>query len=528
MQAPLLSLRSKRQGALPLLDHFLRQLQFSALMDQHLQHPASTAALDLLVKSVLLQPNALYRIQAWAQNHDPTWLPGQGLNDDALGRALVRLFEADRATLLTALVLQAVKAFELQTHQIHNDSTSVSFAGAYAQQRPEAIQLRTGFSKDHRPDLKQLIYCLSITADGAVPVHFKTYSGNQADDPTHWETWQCLCGIVGHTDFIYVADCKLCNGKVLQQIHAQQGRFITVLPRNRTEAVAFAQAAALAKVHWKPLWRRRACRASSRRETFAVASGTYTLDEQFPLHWYRCSEKQHQDAQQRESRIKKVLQRLQRLNERRGRGPKTEPAMRRAAEKLLAHYRAQDWVEFHIQLRVPPRRRSALPRLIPVLCARRNAAAIAGSRAMDGAFPLVTNTSLSALEVLQKYKYQPHLEKRHFLHKSVLQICPVFLKSNLRVEALMFVYFVAALVASLMERTVRQNMARRSISTIASLPEERRSPTPTYAQLLDAFTYRTKNELWNDNQLVAVLSEPLTEIQKTILELLDLNPAIYN
>ena len=71
---------------------------------------------------------------------------------------------------------------------------------------------------------------------------------------------------------------------------------------------------------------------------------------------------------------------------------------------------------------------------------------------MDGIFPLVTNTQLDACTVLKSYKYQPKLEKRHALLKSGLRVAPIFLKKNDRIEALMFVYFLAQLMCSLLER----------------------------------------------------------------------------
>lgn len=532
MQVKSLSLSHKTQGALPLVDRFLQKLELPKLLAQVISPPHYVAALQLLVKSVLLQPNALYRIGAWAQNFDPVWMPAGHFGDDALGRALDRLFQADRASLLTSLIIQAIQAFRIETAQIHNDSTSVKFSGAYEHQKPNGVQLRRGFSKDHRPDLKQLVYCLSVSADGAVPIHFKSYAGNQSDDPTHWETWQCLCRIVGHADFLYVADSKLCDEKTLRQIAEKQGRFITVLPRNRVEVAAFAEQTAQGHVRWDPLWNRRACRARRRTELFELASGSHQLQKSFPIHWYRSSEKRPRDAKDRQERIAAALKKLERLSQRRGRGPKTEPAIRRAAESLLARYRVGGWVEFQIELKQKPPsgkadHRKLSVQTIPVLSARQNPAAIAQAQAMDGTFPLVTNTALPALDVLKKYKYQPHLEKRHFLNKSVLEISPVFLKKNTRIEALMFVYFIAQLVAALMERTVRQNLARRAIQAIPILPEGRYSKTPTYAQILDTFAGRAKHELYESEQWIQTFVDPLTEIQQTVLQLLEIDPAVY-
>lgn len=539
MQVPSLSLRTRRQGALPLVDQFLQRLGLQQLLTPHIAHAHYRDAVELLVKSVLLCPNALYRIEPWAQEYDPAWRPAGQFGDDALGRALDRLFEADRASLMTALVVRALKTFDIQTDQIHNDSTSIKFCGAYEQQKPRAVQLRRGCSKDHRPDLKQLVYCLSVSADGAVPVHFKTYAGNQADDPTHWETWQSLCQILERNDFLYVADSKLCGKETLRRIDQSQGRFITILPRTRAEWGTFAHQAAQQALSWDPLWNRRALRKRQRREVFELATGGRQTSEGFALYWYRSSEKRLRDAQERQARLDAALQKLERLNERRGRGPKTEPAVRRAAQNILARYhvdgllefdlKLQDKVQFTQQTLSEPRQviRQRVVKPVPVVSTHINATALAQAQAMDGTFPLLTNTALSALEVLHKYKYQPHLEKRHFLSKSVLAISPVFLKNNLRVEALMFIYFIAQLVAALMERTLRQNMAGQAIKTIPSLPEGRESKTPTFAHILDIFANRSKEELYENGTHIKSSVQPLSQLQQLMLRLLEVDATVY-
>jgi transposase len=516
-------------------------LELPPLLATYVQPPRYAQALDPLLKSVLLRPAALYRIQAWAQAFDPALRPPEPMGDDVLGRALDRLFAADRASLLTTVVLQAVRTFGVATTQIHNDSTSVKFCGAYDHQKADAVQLRRGFSKDHRPDLKQLIYSLCVSADGAIPVHFKAYPGNRTDDTTHLETWHALCQLFGRSDFLYVADCKLCVKDTLWRLDQEHGRFVTILPHNRAEVSQFAQQAAACHVRWEPLWARPAARRGQRREHFECAQGVYQMQEGFRIYWYRSSEKRQRDAQDRQALVRTALQRLAQLNERRGRGPKTEPAMRRKAENLLAHYHVAPYVQFDIELRPQerfvkttrgkPSAQSTYRRVVktlPVLSAREDAAALARAQTTDGTFPLVTNTPLGPLEVLKKYKYQPHLEKRHFLAKSTLEVAPVFLKNNARIEALTLIYFIAQLVAALIERTLRQAMARRGLKALALLPEARQSKTPTWAQLQDTFAPCAKHELYENNQLVRLFSEPLTEVQRTVLQLLEINPAVYN
>src|SRR5262249_28390133 len=156
------------------------------------------------------------------------------------GRCPDRLYRADRASLLTALVVQAVREFQIDLKQLHNDTTTVTFAGAYrnqqpAEQRDRPPRITFGYNKDHRPDLRQLLFSITVSADGAVPVHAKTYDGDVTDDQVHRETWDFLCQLVGHADFLYVADCKLCTRDNMGHIAGRQGRFLTVLPRTRAE-----------------------------------------------------------------------------------------------------------------------------------------------------------------------------------------------------------------------------------------------------------------------------------------------------
>jgi transposase len=540
MQVNSLRLRTQAVGALPVIQRFLDTLQLRAILAHSRPLQAYIPALELLVKSLLVEPNALYRIRQWSQPYDPRWIEPGTIGDDAIGRALDRLFEADRASLLTHLALSALKHFDLGTSRVHNDSTSVKVSGAYAHQFPHAVQLRRGFSKDHRPDLKQLVYSLCVTSDGAVPIHFKAYDGNQSDDTTHWEIWQALCRLLGKNDFIYVADSKLCVRETLRRIDGQQGRFVTILPRTRSEIGAFADDCLANRIRWAPLWRQRCPRHQGRREIFELAQGFFQMQEGFGLHWYRSSEKRRHDHEDREEQIAAALERLERLNNPKRRGRKDAPALQKAADQVLAKYHARDWIQVQIQLQETVRfrqnhrghptprtlfRRAVQP--IPKVQAQRNLAGIARAQAMDGIFPLTTNTQLTPLQVLRAYKYQPHLEKRHSLFKSLLEVSPLFLKKNTRIEAFIFVHFVAQLVASLIERTVRQNMARQGRKDLPILPEGRPSQHPSASQILETFAHRFQHQLYEDSALIKTFIDPLRPIEKLVLAMLDLPQDLY-
>jgi hypothetical protein len=241
-------LASTQLGALPVIGQFLGRIDLAGTLARHL--PAGDArttlsaatAIGVLVCNLCVAREPLYGLAGWAAGFEPALLglvEGEAglLNDDRVGRALDQLFDADRSSLLCELVLRAVREFGIDCSQLHNDSTSLVLHGDYdaadGHQRggkPTVLAAR-GHSKDHRPDLKQLVLILTVTADGAVPLTHRLAAGNMNDDRTHIETWDELRTLTGRAGFLYVADSKLCTREQMSHIDCEGGRFVTVLPR---------------------------------------------------------------------------------------------------------------------------------------------------------------------------------------------------------------------------------------------------------------------------------------------------------
>lgn len=539
MQEKSFRLQNTKVGPVPIIRKFLADIGLNDLLLEALDHEGAACAIETLTISLLLKPNALYRVGQWAQNFDDEFL-AKTINDDALSRALDRLFKTDRASLLTKLVVTMIKKYNISTDQIHNDSTSVKFSGAYSEQNPKAVQLKHGHSKDHRPDLKQLVYSLSVTRDGAIPIHFKAYDGNRTDDTTHWEIWQSLRGLLGRSDFLYVADSKLCVSETMKNIDREQGHFVTIVPKTRLEISEFSEKALASQVRWKPLWQQRSTR-KRKIDHFEVAEGLFQLREGYRVYWYRSSEKKIRDSQNREDRIIEARQHLLTLNESTRRGPKSEAALMKAAEKILTRYGARDWLSVTVhateveKFRQTRRGKSTQSSLFKrtlhkaySIVVSNNIEAVALSQAMDGIFPLTTNKDIPALDVLKAYKFQPHLEKRHSLFKTVLEVAPVFLKKNDRIEALIFVYFIAQFVAALIERKLRAAMADKNIATLPILPEGRPTKTPTATSVFEQFENRSRHYLYShEDRLVQVFADPLSKVQVELLKLLEVSPTAY-
>jgi hypothetical protein len=195
-------LRSQRLGCLPIVNFLLdriglaEQLQTYLPSDDPRLRLAPARVIAAVVRNIVADHRPVYALGEWAAPYDPSLLglaPGEVelLNDDRVGRMLDRLFDCDRASLITQTVLGVIREFGIDTSQLHNDSTTVTVTGSYpdadgrlrgGKPTPAIVQ---GHNKDHRPDLKQLLYVLTISADGAVPIAYRVADGNTPDDLTH-------------------------------------------------------------------------------------------------------------------------------------------------------------------------------------------------------------------------------------------------------------------------------------------------------------------------------------------------------
>jgi hypothetical protein len=554
------SLESLEVGAAPVVRHFLDRLQFAPLLARHLP-PASRRPEDLptsvtlcvLVTNLLLARRPLYGLAEWAIRRVPEHLglqPGQAglLGDDRFGRALDRLYRADRASLLTGLVVRAVREFQVELRQTHNDTTTVTFAGAYrnqapAEERDRPPRITFGYNKDHRPDLKQLLFSITVSADGAVPVHCKTYDGNVTDDQVHVETWSFLRELVGHADFLYVADCKLCTRDNMSHIADRQGRFLTVLPGSRAEDGWFRGYLQEHELGWQEV--RREPNPRRRSDPDVVYDGVESpqrSQEGYRVLWYRSSQKRDEDRAQRQARLTRARAWLEGLQAPGRRPFRTYGKAYRAGQAVLEREQAGRWLRARVEAEVQEEYRQTRRgrpgpdteyRRVEVLTYRlhfdEDGAAMAADALCDGLIPLVTNDEgLPLKEALAKYKYQPFVEKRHEQLKSVFGVAPVWLKSPRRVASLLWLYFVVELVQALVEREVRQQMRARGVKRLNLYPEGRGSAAPTAGLVFSVLEGNRRHRLFGVNgESLRTFYDELPKAAAQLLEVLGVDGAAY-
>src|ERR1022692_2241272 len=149
------SLKTERRGPLPLVNYFIDRMGLAELLEKYVPttdprcRVSNAKALGVLLRSIVVEREPIYRAQESVHGF-ATGLFGiaggnlESLSDDRLGRALDHLFEADRAALLTEVVLAVAKRFAVQLDELHNDSTSIAFCGQYRDQRPSGSVREAG------------------------------------------------------------------------------------------------------------------------------------------------------------------------------------------------------------------------------------------------------------------------------------------------------------------------------------------------------------------------------------------------
>jgi transposase len=547
---------------LPLVNHFLQRIGLEQLLDQHLPTRdrrsaiAHAQALGVLLRSIIVEREPIYRQQETAVSFAPELFGlsaaqmGQ-LGDDRIGRALDRLFDADRAALLTEVVLAVGQNFAVRFAELHNDSTSVRFCGQYRGASGHAIRGRGapaityGYSKDHRPDLKQLLFILTTEAEGGVPVQFRVADGNTNDSTTHIVTWNALRALAGRADFLYVADSKLCSRDNLDHIHRAGGRFVTVMPRTRLEDAEFREWIQTNAPPWELIWDRPNARErDGPRDRWYVYKAPLPSAEVWTVVWVWSTLLTLRQEARRRRNIVAATEALSALRQRLA-SPKTR--RRSAAEidlrvaQILEHYHVGRYLKVRRSVREEHRykqnqRGRPGPNTVYRKITRRryelewtlDEAAIAYDQKSDGMYPLLTNDrSLSPAQVLQAHKGQPTIEKRFEQIKSVHEIAPVFLKNEGRIEALFTLYFLALLVQALIERELRLAMQRERIGELPIYPEQRLCRRPTTEQILRLFSLAERHTLVSDGRAVQVFNPKLTDLQRQLLTLLGVPHQAY-
>jgi transposase len=540
--------RFKQVDVLPMVKHYMDKLDLFNLFTKYVPATAGSLAdhaesLCILTANIICDNKPLYKVQEWLSKYSDGFsgepVEANLFNDDRLARALSALFHSDRHSMMTEVSGKAIAVHKLLTDEIHNDSTTVTFMGKYDTPDLQAVKLKHGHNKDFRPDCKQIVFGLNITSDGHVPLSYKLFDGNTTDDVTHIPNWNALRTLLGKEDFIYVADCKLCSQENLIHIAKNGGYFITIVPKGRKEVKQFLKHLKNNEVEWKEAFKIESSRKKGKMNTYKTYEPKRTKNG-FRIIFVHSSSKQEDDEGRRRKKIEKAMARLEELSLKlNAYHLKTKKEIKAAIEGACKDVKGLIDLRIlterkQIRVKVSPGR----PSLTKSIYKNKwefthsiqwglNEQAIAEASKTDGIFPLITNTALEASEVLEKYKSQPFLEKRMYTKKTVLEVAPVFLKKENRIEAMLFLYFLALMIVSLIERNIRMNMARENIEKLPILPQGMNSKKPTWNNIRYFFRNVHYSQIIRDGVCIQAVVKGLSALHEQINWLLEVPGSVY-
>jgi transposase len=545
------------------LNHFLERIGLAERLERHVPTEdrrirlAFGVVVAVVIRNIVVRHRPLYAIGEWATSYALGLLgldegDAAYLNDDRVGRALDRLFDADRASLLTEVVLSAVAAFGIDCTELHNDSTTVSFTGAAyggasapARGGKPVPAVTFGHNKDFRPDLRQLVYVLTVSSDGAVPVALRICDGNTSDDTTHVPNWDALVELFGTPSFLYVADSKLCSSAAMRHIDVGGGRFVTVVPHGRREDRFFKDWIQTHAPQWSEALRLPPERHDNPERLWRTFEAPVPSVDGYRVIWVHSSDRAARDGAARSAAIEKGLAAIEaveaRLTTPRSR-LRSNVAAKEAATAALRDAGALRWVGFKLteeKMETFSQERRGRPgadtryrrreKTVFHVTAELDGDAVAYDTRTDGLFPLITNdAAMTPAEVLVAYRYQPNLERRHHVLKGSQEVAPVFLEAPQRIEALLTCHFLAQLVEALIERQIRNAMAARELRGIPLYPELRNCPAPATARVLEIFDDLQRHYLVRAGEVVQVFEPELSELQRQVIELLGVPDTAYS
>jgi hypothetical protein len=331
----------------------------------------------------------------------------------------------------------------------------------------------------------------------------------------------------------------------MDHIHRHHGRFVAVLPATRKEDRALRDWVVDHQPDWTEALRRPARRNSAPHDVWHTAPAPWPSAEGHRIVWVRSSAKLARDGEARRDRIGRAIAALDDLNQRLTspkRRIKTAVAVEQAATAALANAGAARWINFEIveeseeHFRQEKRGRpGANTRYRKTVRLRHRITwtvddtQIGHDAASDGCFPLISNDhKMTGAELLTAYKYQPNLEKRHAQLKGTQLVAPMFLRDPARIEALLCCHFTAMLIQALIERQIRAAMAARNLAELSLYPEDRGCAQPTAARVLEIFAGLARHHLRDpDGRLVQTFQPQLDELQRQVLDLLDIPTSAY-
>jgi transposase len=548
------SVQTQGVGFAPILRAYFEKAGIARIIDENvpldprrktLTHGEAGVA---MITGILFQVLQLYRLVPFAKETTVLQvifphIKAEEYFDDRLSDSLHAYFDYGLGNLDMLLTQNCIKEFEIKTQLCHNDTTSASVYGECNNNKTgQSIKLSFGHSKKHRQDLKQLVWSLSVSSDSGFPLFQKAYSGNTADVATYVEQWHNLIDLLGRKDFLYVADSKLATKENMAHIHDNDGYFIAPAPMYETYKSAFHNGLDQHTQETLLPYKKQINRA------FEVPLKIEHNEKPYPFRMiilfdHGLFARKSRTLRQRVENTRAAFEQLNhKLNKY---SLKTEQDIAKACDPILKKHQTGDFFQYSIQnnplLTEKNKKRGRTkkgeqPEKVTIIEDRFSVKLSFDQLAFEqalyraGYYPLVTNQTaeqLSLEQAMMAHKNQYKCEHLNRRAKSSYKLEPIYLHTPERIEAFLFLFKIALQMVVLIERTARNNIAKRGRGLDNFMPNRRDVRNPRTEYLLTAFQYVVQGRILLDDGGVHGFVSELTPTQKDIIDILQVPPHYF-
>jgi transposase len=424
------------------------------------------------------------------------------LYDNRLGRAMDALYPII-GEVWSRLVSRAVLQEGIDLSAVHWDTTSFYFEGAYEQSE----LARYGYSPDQHSEAKRAKLGLSVTSRERLPLIYRVMAGNVDDRTTPVPHLQALLDFLSRPELtnlgmhpLIISDGKMVTPAAMTMCHAQDWYYLGPLSIGETAVkVLLSQVAAeeLADhelsyhpqrkpppgqpfIPYQGVWR---------SFTFTYQDQSFT--DRVLVVW--SAGKARLDQQKRKTYLKRLLNGLDHLQRHLNSGKYRN---RDEVVKQLASLQRGNPTKALVEVKLSG------PNEPLALHFQLNRTRLAAVQQLDGKYALATNApDLSATAALAYFKAEDGVEKAVAGVKGPLQVRPVFLHTDARIEVLVFLNLVALLVRAILTLRLRRAGLSYSVDRVLS---EFASLTAVYQLFADGSQTAQLGRLTPDPQEVLV------------------------
>jgi hypothetical protein len=517
LDPPLVGVR-RDVGPLLLAWHFIGELDLVGTVDRALpqrgrQQLSCGEVCAALICSRLCSPSPLYDVAGWASGtalQEILGIPPALLNDDRLGRGLQTL-AVYAESLRGALAAGAIERFGIDAGRLHVDLTTLRLAGAYE----DSALVAKGWGADRR--VARQVRVLQATSACGVSVYVRPDPGNAAEVTLIGASLERLKALA--SPGLVICDAACGYPKTLCEIARSGLAFIVALRTQtgfRERYLTDVRPTALRTLSYVAERQRDLPAPQRTRYRGALRDWQITDPEtNAPLGlrvaYIHSSEEAREVAAARERALTKAETALTRVQ--RGLGGRYYKTRRQVDARVAKILTGQ--ADGLITTKTATRNGR------PTLTYCRDEDAINQAARTDGVYALATNLPgrLSANRVLELYKGQQIVERRHRDYKQTLKVRPIFLHNDDRIMALTSIVGLALLIFGLIESQTRQALDDTDAGQLPGLPPEGRAAKPTARNILTAF-----QGLGITYTPTGIRLDHLTHTQRRILQLLNIQP----